>query len=98
MSYKRQITEGQITKIEPKDEYILVHAEIDYGEKHFITALRVGFTNYRLAIGDELSWSAVFGGAFSRVMWWRGGGPNGRLCKLWLLAIESQRVIPKQNS
>ena len=54
MSFKRQITDGLITRIEPKDGYLLVSAETDYEEQHFITALRVGFTNYSLAVGDLL--------------------------------------------
>ena len=97
MSLRRQVTTGVITKIEPKQLHILVTAETDHEGRHYVTLLQVGFTNYRLTIGDTLSWSAVYGGAFSRVMWWRGGGPHGRFCTLWLLEIESQKIIPSKD-
>jgi hypothetical protein len=95
MKYDRQITEGIISKIEPKELYLMVTAETDHEGKHYTTILRVGFTNYRLAVGDTLSWSSVYNGLFSNVLWWRGTGPNNKFCTIWLLAIESQKIVPK---
>jgi hypothetical protein len=53
MKYNRQITNGTITKIEPKEPYILVTAETDHEGQHYVTVLRVGFTNYHLEVGDK---------------------------------------------
>jgi hypothetical protein len=66
MSLRRQVTCGVITRIEPKQLHILVTAETDHEGRHYVTLLQVGFTNYRLAIGDTLSWSTVYNGVFSR--------------------------------
>jgi hypothetical protein len=59
MSDKDQLTFGVITKMEPKELYLLVRAETDYQRQHYVTELQVGFTNYRLGVGDTLSWSSV---------------------------------------
>jgi hypothetical protein len=62
MSYKRQITSGVITKIERKELYFLVTAETDREGAHYITTLRLGVTNYPVAVGDLLCWSSFFNG------------------------------------
>jgi hypothetical protein len=97
MSLRRQVTCGVITRIEAKQLHILVTAETDHEGRHYVTLLQVGFTNYRLAIGDTLSWSTVYNGLFSSVLWWRGARMKSGLCKLWLVGIESQKIIPSKD-
>jgi hypothetical protein len=98
MKYHRQITKGVISKIEPKDLYLTVTAETDHEGKHYTTILRVGFTNYCLAIGDLLSWSSFYDGTGSRVLWWSSSACGQRLCKLWLVVVESQKTVPKKET
>jgi hypothetical protein len=94
MSFKRQVTCGVITKIEPKQFYILVTAETDPEGWHYVTILKVGVTNYRLQVGDSLSWSSCYGGVRSAVIWWCSGVRPYPLLKLWLLTVESQGIVP----
>jgi hypothetical protein len=94
MSYKRQITSGVITKMERKELYFLVTAETDHDGAHYITTLRVGVTNYPLAVGDILCWSCFFNGFGSTDLWWRRAEIRYHLCKLWLHGVESQKIVP----
>jgi hypothetical protein len=97
MSLRRQVTCGVITRIEPKQLHILVTAETDHEGRHYVTLLQVGFTNYRLSIGDTLSWSTIYNGVFSSVMWWRGAGRKGSFLRLYLVGIESQKITPSKD-
>jgi hypothetical protein len=91
MSLKRQITTGVITKIDAKgDLYLLVTAENYDGEKRYVTSLRVGLTNYALRPGDTLSWSSIYSGVGSEVLWWIRRGQLPR--KIRFLMVESQVV------
>jgi hypothetical protein len=98
MKYNRQITKGIISKIEPKELYLMVTTKTDHEGMHYSTILRVGFTNYCLAIGDLLSWSSFYDGTGSRVLWWSSSACMQRLCKLWLIVVESQRTFPNKES
>jgi hypothetical protein len=97
MSYKGQVTCGLITKIEPKQLYILVTAETDHQGQHYVTVLRAGFTNYRLEAGDALSWSSCYAGERSSVLWRSSSARPFPLCKFWLLTVESQRIVRRPN-
>jgi hypothetical protein len=53
---------------------------------------------YCLAIGDLLSWSSFYDGTGSRVLWWSSSACEQRLCKLWLVVVESQKTVPKKET
>ena len=94
MSYRRQITRGVITKIERKELYFLVTAETDDDGAHYVTTLRLGVTNYPVAVGDLLCWSSFFNGFGSTDLWWCRAEIRYHLCKIWLHGVESQKIVP----
>jgi hypothetical protein len=90
--FDKQITFGRITSIVPGTLYILVETETLTEHRCYWTYLRLGFTNYKVRIGDILSWSSFYDGTGSRVIWWTRSDPVFFPVKLWLITIERQQV------
>jgi hypothetical protein len=86
----RQITAGKILKIEPFTLYTLVICESLKDGKTYRTHLRIGTTNYRLQIGDLLSWSSFYDGTGSRALWWVPNNSDPQPKLLHLECVESR--------
>lgn len=90
---RRQITVGEYVANTRFPEYLTIECHTPYGDKKYITTLRIGPTNLKFYDDDILSWSTFYAGIGSSVLWVLSKH-RPRPFQLVLLAVEDQRVIP----
>ena len=66
---KRQITTGEIIQYVAYPDYLLITTETTHGKQKYVTTLRAGLTNMHFYEGDILSWSSIYDGTGSSMMW-----------------------------
>lgn len=89
---KRQITTGEIVQYVAYPDYLLITTETTHGKQKYVTILRAGLTNIRFYEGDILSWSSVYDGTGSSMMW-LVSKEREMPVKLYLYSVQSQQIV-----